>query len=66
MDLDLRTEAEAFEYVTRNGWALELVPKDFRTEAVCLAACRNYGNAIWHVPDAVKTEAVWADGRNLL
>ena len=27
MDLDLRTEAEAFEYVTRNGWALELVPE---------------------------------------
>ncbi len=54
--MDFKTEGEAFAFVSRNGWALELVPETLRTKPVCLVACRNYAWALKHKPEDAKTE----------
>lgn len=38
--------------VQQDGWALSVVPKQFKTFAVCLAAVRHTGCALQHVPEA--------------
>ena len=49
---------EAIAAVKRDGYAMQYVPDELKTEAVVLAAVKHYGYALQHVPDELKTEAV--------
>jgi len=53
----IKTIEDAMEVVTRKGNALHKVPLALRTREVCLAALRQNGYAIWHVPN--KTSEIY-------
>src|SRR5206468_2452135 len=41
--------------VSRDGWVLEYVPDELKTNELCLAAVSNNGCALEYVPDELKT-----------
>ena len=49
---------EAIAAVKRDGYTLQYVPDELKTEAVVLAAVESNGYALRYVPDQLKTEAV--------
>ena len=49
---------EAIAAVKRDGYAMQYVPDELKTEAVVLAAVESDGYALRYVPDELKTEAV--------
>ncbi len=52
------TIESALKAVERNGYALQYVPAEARTEAVCLKAMESDGYALRYVPAEARTEAV--------
>ena len=49
---------EAIAAVKQDGYALQYVPDELKTEAVVLAAVERDGYALQYVPTKLKTEAV--------
>jgi hypothetical protein len=47
--------------VQQDGYALEFVPDEFKTEVICLAAVRQKGFSLRYVPDRLETAEICLD-----
>ena len=56
-DIDVTKEL-CLEAVKQNGWALQYVPGNLRTEQLCLIAVKQNGFALQDVPKQLRTEQV--------
>ena len=56
MEYDLEYQKYLTKVKDYGGWVLEYVPKDLRTEEVCLIAVKDFPYALKFVPDELKTK----------